>query len=632
MKKSIQSIKMQACQLRVSFFVFLFCLFSLVFINELPAQEYTFPEIREILLRERAQTGDLTLRKSCFGSIDDLIIGTYPPLHSDTKGFYTFMIKKALQEIKTENVTEGATIWQIYNHGFVVKTSSSTFGVDLYDYFNLKEFLELTDLIDVYFITHQHGDHYSSGLITGMKNLGKPVVGPSDFSQATIKMAAGEHQIIAGLKVTAHDGLHSVPVRQYEIVTLEGLKFLHTGDNQTSETLPKVVDIDVMLLNAWINESGVTSWIEGVRIAINKMKPKVTLPGHILELGHLYSYNAVPYRDPIASDNGSLASEYYVLAWGERYHYSNASNDSIPPKPVTNLDYTILADSITFSWDLPQQASDGDSASFYRIILNNSENFLTTHRKYQYTDFTSELNNIKVYSYDDCGNQSSSYSEIKDLKSIVTITFRVIVPDFTPSGDLIYISGTFNRWDPGISQTGVDGSDLNLPMTSAGGNKWQITLPFTAGETIEYKYTRGSWDNVEKGSQGEEIPNRMINVPSINFTQMDAVANWRDIQTSVKESRDIPLDYNLSQNYPNPGNPSTTISFIVPRLSRVKITIYNVFGQEVRTLTDEDFEAGTHSISWDGLNNSGMSLSSGIYFYQMRSEDFVKVRKALMLR
>lgn len=52
MKKSIQSIVMQACQLRVSFFVFLICLFSLAFINELAAQEYTFPEIREIILQQ----------------------------------------------------------------------------------------------------------------------------------------------------------------------------------------------------------------------------------------------------------------------------------------------------------------------------------------------------------------------------------------------------------------------------------------------------------------------------------------------------------------------------------------------------------------------------------------------------
>ena len=82
------------------------------------------------------------------------------------------------------------------------------------------------------------------------------------------------------------------------------------GDNQTSETLPNVSNIDVLLLNAWINESGAVHWIEGARIAINKMKANVTLPGHILELGHLNSGNAVPYRDPIASDNGTLASEY----------------------------------------------------------------------------------------------------------------------------------------------------------------------------------------------------------------------------------------------------------------------------------------------------------------------------------
>jgi len=95
------------------------------FLNfEASAQTYTFPEIKEHFLRERAQTGNITIRNECFGSIDDLILGTYPPLHPDTKDFFRFMLQKAILEIKTEVVTTGATIWQIYNHGFIIKTAS----------------------------------------------------------------------------------------------------------------------------------------------------------------------------------------------------------------------------------------------------------------------------------------------------------------------------------------------------------------------------------------------------------------------------------------------------------------------------------------------------------------------------
>ncbi len=392
---------------------------SLFISSELYGQEYQFSEIKEIFLKERSQTGDLALREDCFGSIDDLIIGTYPPLHPDTRSFYTFMIHKALLEIENETVTDGATIWQIYNHGFVVKTPSVIFGCDLCDFFSIEIFTELADLLDAYFISHEHGDHYSTQLMDAMNTLGKPVVGPAEFSSVPIKMNAGDISVIAGLTVTAHDGLHSVPIRQFEIITPEGFKFLHTGDNQTSETLPSITDIDVMLLNSWINESGTVSWIEGVRIAVNKMNPEVTLPGHMMELGHLgYSYPPVPYRDPIASDDGTLASEYYILAWGERYHYDNASNDTIKPNIVESLAYTVSTDTIGLSWDTPLPADDGDTGSFYRVIVNDTVDFLVSDQQFNFPVDGSETYNIKVFSYDDCGNQSETYAEIEEISGI----------------------------------------------------------------------------------------------------------------------------------------------------------------------------------------------------------------------
>ncbi|MEJ2637561.1 MAG: MBL fold metallo-hydrolase, partial [Calditrichia bacterium] len=550
MKEAARDYASQAGQLRPGFIVLIFCFLVLAFTNEAAAQQYTFPQIKEIFLRERPQTGDPALREACFGSIDDLIIDNYPPLHPGARELYTFMIRKVLREIKTEVVSEGATIWQIYNHGFVVKTPSVTFGIDLVDYFYLTETLEFPDLMDVYFISHDHEDHYNGAFIEMMKELGKPVVGPAEFSRATIKMAPGETRVISGLTVTAHDGLHSVPVRQFEIVTPEGLKFLHTGDNQTSETLPQVENIDVMMLNAWINESGTASWIEGVRNAVNKMKPVVTLPGHILELGHLPAGGAaLPYMDVITADDGTLPSEYYVLGWGERYHYPDASNDSIPPNPVRNPRYAIDAGTITFSWDPPEQASDGDTASFYRVILNDSKDFITPDREFQYTDMTSDLSGIKLYSYDDCGNQSLSSTEMPDLDKIVKITFQVKVPDFTPLSDPVYMAGNLNDWDPGTGEAGVAGSERDLLLTAMGGNLWQIVLPFTSGDLIQYKYTRGSWENVEKGPLGEELPNRTVQVPGTGFIQTDTVVNWRDISTGIEGENTAMHGYELLQNY-----------------------------------------------------------------------------------
>jgi hypothetical protein len=399
------------------------------------AQMYSFPEIKENLFTDRPQSGDMDLRENLFGSIDDLILGTYPPLHSGTRPFYRDMIEKAILEIQNEKVSEGATIWQIYNHGFVVKTPTACFGFDLYDYFRSPDFIKLADLIDVYFISHEHGDHYSTTLIQICNNLGKPVVGPSEFSIIPYKMGPGENDVISNLTITAHDGLHSTAVRQFEVVTQEGLKILHTGDNQTSLTLPSIDDIDVLLLNGWINESGNTTWIEGVRIAIDKLKPSVTLPGHLLELGHLgSSYPPVPYRDLIEVDNGNLASEYYLMAWGERYHHTNESNDIILPNLVQNLRVDVNEDSIELFWDTSPMAVDSDTAHFYRIFQDDLAGVFMTGRHYTCEFDTIRPFHFEIYTYDDCGNQSENSTDIR-FTPPVDVNYPPRIRDYYPSNE-----------------------------------------------------------------------------------------------------------------------------------------------------------------------------------------------------
>ncbi len=94
----------------------------------------------------------------------------------------------------------------------------------------------------------------------------------------------------------------------------------------------------------------------------------------------------------------------------------------------------------------------------------------------------------------------------------------------------------------------------------------------------------------------------------------------------------IPRTYSLDQNYPNPFNPSTTISFSLPRTEQVKITIFNILGQVVKNLADQSFNAGEHTLIWDGRNNDGRSTATGIYLYHMESERFTNTKKMLLLK
>ncbi|MFC1608042.1 FlgD immunoglobulin-like domain containing protein [Candidatus Latescibacterota bacterium] len=93
-----------------------------------------------------------------------------------------------------------------------------------------------------------------------------------------------------------------------------------------------------------------------------------------------------------------------------------------------------------------------------------------------------------------------------------------------------------------------------------------------------------------------------------------------------------PATFKLGNNYPNPFNPSTSISFQVPALSSVSIKIYNLAGQKIRDVVDKEFEPGFHKIEWNGLDNRGKTVATGLYLIHMKSDDFVKTRKCLLLR
>ncbi len=91
-------------------------------------------------------------------------------------------------------------------------------------------------------------------------------------------------------------------------------------------------------------------------------------------------------------------------------------------------------------------------------------------------------------------------------------------------------------------------------------------------------------------------------------------------------------NYYLSQNYPNPFNPSTKINFSVPGASDVNITVYDINGQVVKNLLNEFKNSGNYSLNWDGKNDSGSTVSSGTYFYQVRVGNFVQTKKMILLK
>jgi hypothetical protein len=113
-----------------------------------------------------------------------------------------------------------------------------------------------------------------------------------------------------------------------------------------------------------------------------------------------------------------------------------------------------------------------------------------------------------------------------------------------------------------------------------------------------------------------------------------------DIITFLQNSVQTPtgvktagISNSLGQNYPNPFNPTTTIEYTLREQSPVELRIYNVAGQLVRTLVSDAKAAGqVHTAVWDGRNDAGQSVSSGVYFYRLTAKDFVQTRKMVLLK
>jgi hypothetical protein len=106
----------------------------------------------------------------------------------------------------------------------------------------------------------------------------------------------------------------------------------------------------------------------------------------------------------------------------------------------------------------------------------------------------------------------------------------------------------------------------------------------------------------------------------------------RQVVVGLEDLEVLPTTFDVAQNYPNPFNPTTTINYQVPQVSDVKLVVYNILGQKVRTLVNDRMEPGYHSVVWDGRNEDGRTVASGIYIYRFEANEFTKTLKLMLLK
>ena len=158
-----------------------------------------------------------------------------------------------------------------------------------------------------------------------------------------------------------------------------------------------------------------------------------------------------------------------------------------------------------------------------------------------------------------------------------------------------------------------------------------------AGTDLEPSWIYASFNNGAYYSPYSEglFENASVEAFAVNDTFMFAGTDyngvWRRFRPGVvgieDQNNNLPTEYSLSQNYPNPFNPSTTIEYSIPKSANVKLEVYNSLGEKVATLVNAYEEAGTYKI-----NFNAEGLSSGIYFYRITSNGFIRMKKMTLLK
>ncbi len=201
------------------------------------------------------------------------------------------------------------------------------------------------------------------------------------------------------------------------------------------------------------------------------------------------------------------------------------------------------------------------------------------------------------------------------------ITYTQVMPNTTVSADFA-LRNLGNASLQGIVSVPegfvLSQNGNNLPMDYAyqveAGVTELFTLSYTAGNTVT-SFT----SELVISTNDPALPN--LNIP---ISLQSGVANDDPFVTPVATA--------LNRNYPNPFNPETTIRYALKETSRVKISIYNLKGQLIRSLVDDSKAAGNYSVIWNGKDDRGASVSSGIYFYRMEANNFSATQKMMLMK
>ena len=228
------------------------------------------------------------------------------------------------------------------------------------------------------------------------------------------------------------------------------------------------------------------------------------------------------------------------------------------------------------------------------------------------------------------------------LTAVLTLSMGLVLagPVGAAAGDVLY--GTVGgKYLVTIDHTTGDATEVAMMSGYTGGGVYAIAFDSNTGTLYGLARDDGSFvpklatlnvctgevtiiGNIELGSSPTEYTEYLAEGIAIDSRgklwagTSYGISRFEPQPTFIETHEQIPAKFALRQNYPNPFNSETTIEFTLPQECKINLVIYNIMGQKVRTLLSENIMAGHYHVRWDGRDEYGKSVSSGIYFAHLR--------------
>ena len=332
----------------------------------------------------------------------------------------------------------------------------------------------------------------------------------------------------------------------------------------------------------------------------------------------------------LALETDGTAHISYLEAASDVWYATNAATlpDNDPPVISNIHEENVTTNSADIVWDTNESATSivrfGTSSGSY--TNTGSESALVSGHRMALTGLTANTTYFYQVESADASENTSISGEFSfatlasgaDMISSINLTSKVTGPwtravatiivasNGSPvSGAAVDVTWSFSNSDQGTTDSN---GQVVFESIRTKNKTWSFTITIDDITKVGFFWNTGSseiWDTITYLSK-------------------------RNRTTATAPSR--PETFALEQNHPNPFNPETIIRFAHPKASHVEITIYNTRGQAIRRLVSTVYSAGEHSIKWDGRDQSGNSVSSGVYLYEIQAGSFRAVKKMSLLR